>query len=121
MPPPLCESCRHEPAEFTVCRISAGRASDERLLCSRCARDNERVLFGDRGLSLVELLEERLSGGSDGEPSRTKVCPGCGNALDETKQSGMLGCSMCYVAFREEIKPMITELHGYSPSQGKPT
>lgn len=119
----LCELCRQRRAEFAVSRMVGGRCRDEWRLCAACAGDNERVLCGDSSLSLAELLEVcigRLSV-SEGEQNRTKVCPGCGNTVEEAKRTGMMGCSMCYVSFRDDIESLITKLHGFSLSQGKPT
>lgn len=118
----LCESCRSRPAEFTVSRVVGGQTRQERRLCAGCAANSERVRFGDKGLLLTELVQSILAEDSlaDNGSERTKVCPGCGNTLDEARETGMLGCCMCYVVFRDEVDDLISELHGYVAGQGKP-
>jgi len=117
----LCEACRVRPAEFVVCRYSGNRRRKERQLCEICAKDVERLACGNSGISLVELLESRISKTHVSQGvNRTKVCPACGNSIEETRQTGALGCSMCYVVFREEIEPLIAELHGYVPGLERP-
>ena len=107
----ICESCRREPAEFTVCLTSKSGRRGEQDLCGICARDRERVLFGDGGLLLTELLQaERFS--ANGEQNRTKVCPHCGNTVNKIIEAGEVGCAMCYVVFRDEVDKVIQELHG---------
>ena len=118
----LCESCRRRSAEFTVCRVSGTGQRAERRLCETCTRDSERILFGDRGLPLTDLLKALViePSVSEGRENRTKVCPSCGNTVDEITGAGMVGCAVCYMVFREEIDQVICQLHGRPPGQGKP-
>ncbi len=122
MRPRLCESCRSRPAEYAVSRVVGGHTRQESRLCASCAANSERIRFGDRGLLLTDLVQSMLADASlaDDGANRTKVCPGCGNTLDETRETGMLGCSMCYVVFRDEVHALIAELHSYVPGQGNP-
>lgn len=118
----LCESCRGNPAEFAVSRVVGGQTREERRLCATCAANGERVRFGDKGLTLTDLVQSMLAEDSFAHEvvSRTKVCPGCGNTIEQTRNTGELGCCMCYVVFRDEVNDLIAELHGYTPGQGKP-
>ena len=114
----LCESCGGKPAEFSVSRVSKTGRRGERSLCESCARDSERVLFGDSGLLLTDMLKTLVMARSSSESggNRTKVCPNCGNTVGEVKEAGIVGCSMCFMVFRDEIDRVIEELHG----SGKP-
>lgn len=118
----FCESCRRERAKFTVCRASRSGRREERNLCETCAKDSERILFGDRGFLLTDLLQATALDQSTAEEGgdRTKVCPGCGNAASKVSEAGVVGCAMCYVVFRDEIAHVIAKLHDYSPGRGKP-
>ena len=116
----LCEVCRRKPAELKVFMPCGSRASSgERHLCAACARDDELILCGDRGLLLTELVHTLICAAGD-ERNRTKVCPGCGNTLEEMRSTGMLGCSICYMVFQEQVDNMIDQLHGYSPGYSRP-
>lgn len=118
----LCDFCRSRPAEFAVSRVVGGHTRQEACLCASCAVNSERARCGDKGLLLTELLQSMLADDSfaDGGSDRTKVCPGCGKTVSELRETGMLGCCVCYVVFREEVDSLISELHGYTPGQGKP-
>jgi len=112
-----CESCGSpRRVEFVVYRASKAGRRAERRLCETCARDSERILFGDSGLLLTDLLKALATecSVSENEQDRTKVCPSCGNTVDEVEQGGMVGCSMCYTVFRAEVDRVIRELHGRS-------
>lgn len=111
----LCESCGCEPAEFVVYRLSVTSRRAERNLCEACARQQERILFGNSGLSLTDLVRVLSAGcsASQGANNRTKVCPYCGNTQDEVEQAGMVGCSMCYIVFEAEVDRVIRFLHGH--------
>ena len=111
----LCESCRLQPAELVVSRVSKAGRHDERSLCRTCARDAERLLFGDSGLLVTDLLEvvstERPV--ADGDQNRTKVCPNCGNTVNVVEESGVVGCAVCYMVFQTEVDRLIAEMHGH--------
>ena len=38
-------------------------------------------------------------------------CPKCGQALEEIRASGLVGCPKCYEVFREAIAPLLAELN----------
>ncbi len=118
----VCEACRRQPAGFAVCKVVGSNTYRERHLCISCARDSERIQCGDSGLSLTDLLNTFIvqSNVAEEASTRTKVCPGCGNTFDETQNTGMLGCSMCYTVFRDYVDSAIGKLHGYSPGIAKP-
>ena len=108
-----CEWCGKE-AQYKVFIASKNDRRDEQDLCEACARDSERVLFGDSGLPMPDLLKalvlERST--SESERDRTKECPRCGNTREELAESAMVGCSVCYMVFRDEIDRLVRELHG---------
>lgn len=111
----FCESCGPPTrAEYRISRVSKAGRRAERSLCDACMRDAERVLVGDSGLPLTDLLKVLVLDRSaiESEENRTKVCPGCGNTIDEVTEAGIVGCSMCFVVFRDEIDRVIGELHG---------
>ncbi len=113
----FCDSCgppRH--AEFTVALVSEHGTREERDLCGVCAKDAERVMFGASRLPLVDLLSVLAleKAGAQTDKHRTKVCPTCGNKESDVTEHGMVGCSHCYVYFREEIEQVILRMHGPS-------
>ncbi len=47
------------------------------------------------------------------------ICPKCGRRVQEFKQTGILGCPYCYVAFKEEVTEYLTETQGRLTHEGK--
>ena len=115
----LCEACRRQPAKFTVFRASKHRRHGERSLCESCAKDAERIFSGNSGLLVTELLGIERSV-SKIEQDRTKVCPDCGNTVDDVTEAGILGCPTCCSTFEDEIAQVVYELHGYAVSPSGP-
>lgn len=110
-----CEWCGKE-AQYKVFTASKNDRQDERILCEACAGDCERILFGDSGLPMPDLLKALVLERSASERERNRPersgCPRCGNTRDELAQSGMVGCSVCYMVFRDEVDRLVRELHG---------
>jgi protein arginine kinase activator len=48
-----------------------------------------------------------------------KICPECGTKLSHFYRTYMLGCPKCYISFREEIIPVLREIHGATFHTGK--
>ena len=46
------------------------------------------------------------------EQRRSVTCSTCGTTLADFMKNGHLGCPDCYSAFREEIQPMLQQMHG---------
>jgi len=47
------------------------------------------------------------------------VCPVCKMTFQEFRGQGRLGCSHCYLAFREELVPLLENIHGEIQHCGK--
>lgn len=48
-----------------------------------------------------------------------KTCPVCGITFAEFRQAGRLGCSYDYVCFKEDLEPLLTNIHGAKTHRGK--
>lgn len=46
-------------------------------------------------------------------------CLECGTSYDEFLEKGKFGCSFCYTAFKDQIKPVIRRIHGKITHKGK--
>lgn len=111
----FCGSCGKRPAEFTFSRVLSSGRCFEQDLCETCCTDIERIRLGDCGLMPTHLLKtfESKESFSEIKESRTKICPNCGNTVDEVREAGVLGCAECYAVFRDEVDRVIRQLHGY--------
>jgi protein arginine kinase activator len=47
------------------------------------------------------------------------VCPRCGLQYSSFKETGRLGCSECYKAFQNQLKPLLRRIHGDTRHRGK--
>ena len=48
-----------------------------------------------------------------------RVCPSCGISFKEFRAQGRLGCPHDYVAFEDELLPLLENIHGETEHGGK--
>ena len=55
------------------------------------------------------------------EPPKTETlrCEACGLTYDEFLSTGKLGCTECYKAFAEQLKPLLLRVHGRNQHAGR--
>jgi len=91
----LCEECAQQYLQTT----NAGDAASE---------GGDDPIKSPLGLGEAELEElEKL------------VCPTCKMTFREFRSGGRLGCSHCYIAFREHLVPLLENIHGETAHCGK--
>ena len=105
----LCANCGKDSAKTYERNVSGKEVSVH--LCPECYEALSRTamdkVFGD------------LLGGSGGKKGE---CPICGTTAEEFRRTGLVGCSYCYTALREEITPTVRRIQhklfhaGKSPS-----
>lgn len=109
----LCERCHNNAATAILTQTIGGRTVTEHL-CAECAYLNGFTnLFNGFPFSrmMQNLAHSNASGGLR--------CPSCGSSLEEIVESGRIGCSECYTAFRRELAPTIQNIHGKAVHMGK--
>lgn len=52
-------------------------------------------------------------------PQQEVVCPRCHTTLSQFTKTGHLGCPGCYEAFREQLQPMLLQIHGRVQHAGR--
>lgn len=120
----LCEECQQKEATYTVSMMMGG-ATTQRHLCADCmARMNMNIASGNMKSLLSAILNALGSSEmSEGEPENTDqpdiTCPSCGMTLSRFTKGGRLGCPGCYQAFSEQLKPMLSQLHGRTQHAGR--
>lgn len=103
----LCDKCKKRPATVHYQQVINGQAREQHL-CGQCAAG-----FGAFGtLDLNKLFAAPA-------PQEQISCPVCGMSLGEFQAVGRFGCSYCYQAFAEAIKPLIRRYHGDRRHKGK--
>jgi protein arginine kinase activator len=88
-------------------------------LCEECAR---QYLSGPEGAGGGEPPAQgtgEATSEGDLEELDKLVCPNCGITFKEFRSQGRLGCPHDYVAFQEELMPLLENIHGETQHAGK--
>jgi protein arginine kinase activator len=109
-----CEECGEAAAVIHLLRVENGSVTHIRL-CQACA---ENLAGHTEGMSLVLAVPSAVGRSAKkpdkGEAARTpfpkpdlQVCTVCGTTLADLKESGMVGCSVCYQVFAEYLSTVV--------------
>jgi len=121
----LCQDCRQKVATVVLTEIREG-TKEVRHLCTGCVEARgiqtpavrnplqHDVLF--RSLLEDASLDNTPLGEHDAD---AEVCPACGWAYVQFRETGMLGCPECYAAFEAELEPLVRRLHGAAEHLGR--
>lgn len=115
-----CSRCS-KPATLHITEIREGHV-DELHLCESCAHDyltnaqNQQAAQQPEGLSgkIKAITSQR-----ELEELDKLSCPNCGITFREFRSQGRLGCSHDYSAFRDELLPLLENIHGDTQHVGK--
>jgi len=120
LPAMQCDYCESKASVFFT-QIIDGQTTKSSL-CEKCATehgvtDPEGFLIGHmqpgpkgKPPEVIKPTAES-SASSATKKADQPVCPGCGFAFEDLKNTGRLGCSQCYQFFREEIKHNLGGMH----------
>jgi protein arginine kinase activator len=110
-----CQRCS-KAATLHITEITGENQFDELHLCEECAQ---------------KYLQPQSNNGSGGSKESAgveadelaalnrKECPSCGIKFLEFRNTGRLGCAHDYEAFREELLPLLENIHGEPRHIGK--
>lgn len=118
----LCEKCKKNEAKINLVKIVNGE-KQQIWLCEECAKNISSIPFlssipDGAGFPFQEVINGLLTGVENSRPKNKqekKVCPVCGLTLEELKKTKKVGCSNCYVVFKEPIRAIIKNAN----SEGK--
>jgi protein arginine kinase activator len=122
-----CQKCGQKSANIHIVRELNGQ-QHEFFLCSDCAKKDGNYGVGfslglDNGLhfALHNFLPGFIGHTKNVVSSIPKefVCEECGLTFGEFQNLGRLGCGSCYVAFRKQLAPIISRIHGNVEYRGK--
>ena len=114
----FCDICKKNPPTIHFTQIVNGRETKLNI-CESCAKDAGILsnILPDKPAFFLSPLVAGL--GADTKENAGKKCPVCGLAWREFQETGKLGCAACYKTFREELLPLLKQLHGSQQHQGK--
>ena len=117
--PVLCEECKTNEASYTI-SVMVGGEITTRHLCGDCmAKMNMDIASGNIKSLLSTILSAITGDTAPGSAEKDVVCPRCGMTLSEFTRTGHLGCPKCYEAFREQLQPMLLQIHGRVQHAGR--
>ena len=123
----LCEECKLNEASYTISVMVGGEVTT-RHLCGDCmAKMNMNLAAGNVKHLLSAIMsaisgsveEAAASASEEADASAAIVCERCGISLSQFTKSGKLGCPNCYQAFREQLTPMLQQIHGRVQHAGR--
>jgi protein arginine kinase activator len=111
-----CQKCP-KPATYHITEVVSEEQYEELHLCEECYHkffyDSQQQAVGPKGG--VGQLEE----GDEASALNQRECPVCGIKFVEFRNSGRLGCPHDYQEFREELAPLLENIHGEIRHCGK--
>lgn len=124
----LCQKCHERQATVFISQ-TVGQETTQAHLCEVCAKEQTNLYGGVNALNfnpfaalsniltqVMGLQANALPGGSPGRGNPTTEpqiqCPHCGYQLSTFRQTGRLGCTRCYEAFKTALEPLIGSIYG---------
>ena len=119
----LCDDCKKNEACVHITQIGPEGRIDKNL-CEKCAEKygDLQIQQGDKSFTVNDFLKGVFSKApqeAEEEVSPDLVCPNCGMSYQDFRQTGKIGCSVCYNTFRRQLMPILTRIHGSSTHSGK--
>ncbi len=119
----LCQECHKNDANIHIIKSIDGKQTEE-FLCEQCARTREELDFSfEPQFSLHKLFASMLNQGllesRQAMLASKNQCPECGLSFAQFSQVGRLGCSSCYEAFEDSLRPLLRRIHASSTHTGK--
>jgi protein arginine kinase activator len=117
-----CQKCV-KPATFHITDIERGKPREYHF-CDEHARQHlTPVEESSEPPSTMGELAKKLTispgAGREPSPSDKQSCPNCNITFLEFRNSGRLGCPYDYEVFRDELMPLLENIHDETRHSGK--
>ena len=113
-----CEHCNINSASIELSQIIDGEKQIVHM-CEACAQKMKPSSPYITNGFMSGLLDTIHSSGLKVNYIKTTACNKCGMTYGRYKETGLLGCDACYVAFGDKLKPLIRRVHGNDRHTGK--
>ena len=112
-----CDRC----AKPAVYHITELRDSEVQALhfCEQCAKQHLSNSEGEDGLENSPAEKAAAADSDKFDEVDQQVCPNCGITFKEFRSQGRLGCPHDYIAFQDELMPLLENIHGETQHIGK--
>lgn len=114
-----CDRCA-KPAVYHITELRDGKAQALHF-CEQCAKQH-LSRPGDAEDGDGDAIGSEKPGTDDSDKFDEVdqlVCPNCGISFKEFRSQGRLGCPHDYIAFQEELLPLLENIHGETQHVGK--
>ena len=92
----VCSACLHKPSTITTFKVTSFGIGDGFIQINKSVTN-----FNP---SITNLHQQSVK--------RNIVCPNCAHDLGKFKSTSKLGCSECYKTFKDDLAPIIRNIHG---------
>jgi protein arginine kinase activator len=99
-----------------ITEVIADEQFEEHHLCEECA---QKYLYEPPKKTGLKAEVSASDEGDEFTALNQKECPVCGIKFVEFRNSGRLGCPHDYSEFREELLPLLENIHGETRHAGK--
>ncbi len=117
-----CQKCA-KPATFHITDIPEKGKHREYHFCDEHARQHlsppEEALEAPSMSEIAKKLIITPGSAREPSPADKQVCPVCQITFLEFRNSGRLGCPYDYEVFRDELMPLLENIHGETRHSGK--
>jgi protein arginine kinase activator len=117
-----CEKCP-KPATFHITDIVEKGKHREFHFCDEHARQHLAPTDETSEQPISELAKKLIVSGQgplrEPSPADKQICPICQITFLEFRNSGRLGCPYDYEVFRDELMPLLENIHGETRHSGK--
>ncbi len=112
----LCENCKKNMATTHIRTVINGVVI-EKNLCGYCAAKGGYSKFVNNSFAsmLASMFGDELATGN----IRESRCSCCNTRFSDIAETGKMGCSECYKAFRDKLIPYLKRVHGTTEHIGK--
>lgn len=111
----LCEECKQNTASVVITVLMNGEKRTRHLCQSCVGKIQSSFQQGD----IHSFLSSIMSSISKSEKSESLTCSRCKLPYEVFQRTGRLGCAQCYTDFRDELKPLLLQIHGRSQHAGR--
>ena len=112
-----CDRCA-KPAVYHITEIRDGEAQALHF-CEQCAKQHLSHPEADSPPEPGSDLSSPALEAEAFDEVDQQVCPNCGITFKEFRSQGRLGCPQDYIAFQDELLPLLENIHGETQHVGK--
>lgn len=116
-----CQHCE-KPATFHITELTGSEGPKVLHLCEDHAREYLNGNGSSPATALSSMLAQQLKmdvTSKELAATDQKTCPVCGITFAEFRKGGRLGCAYDYVAFEDDLEPLLVNIHGALEHKGK--